>query len=198
MVRENKVVLSLSSVSDRSEKEEDITPEGEGKGGVFITKVKTNLEENYLEEEVYDKVNDPFWLLKNGKKIEPSETVDKGFIDVARVEEGGTIGELALVDGKPRMCTTKCLTRVHLIKIIRSDYNKAIIEIERKRIIAMVNFIKNIPLFSKLTRTYLGKLSNHFKFLNVTKDNVLFKEGDIADRVFIIKNGEFIVTKKLI
>jgi CRP-like cAMP-binding protein len=32
----------------------------------------------------------------------------------------------------------------------------------------------------------------------VTKGNFLFREGDIADRVFIVKEGEFIKTKKLI
>mgnify|MGYP003893348641 CR=1 FL=1 len=62
----------------------------------------------------------------------------------------------------------------------------------------LVNFIKDIPLFSRLTRTYLGKLSRNVKLLNVSRDHVLFKEGDLADKVFIIKKGDFIVTKRLI
>jgi CRP-like cAMP-binding protein len=36
------------------------------------------------------------------------------------------------------------------------------------------------------------------KPLSCTKDHYLFKEGEIADKVFIIKNGEFIITKKQI
>jgi CRP-like cAMP-binding protein len=54
-----------------------------------------------------------------------SEIMDPGFVDVARIEEGGAIGELALVDGKPRMCTTKALTRLHLIVINKHEFLKA-------------------------------------------------------------------------
>jgi len=61
-----------------------------------------------------------------------------------------------------------------------------------------VNFVKNIPLFSKLTRTFLSRLSYYFKPFNCTKDSFLYREGDVAEKVFIIKEGEFIVTKKLI
>ena len=34
--------------------------------------------------------------------------------------------------------------------------------------------------------------------MEVTRDKVIYKEGDPADRIFIIKDGEFIVSKKLI
>lgn len=34
--------------------------------------------------------------------------------------------------------------------------------------------------------------------MQCTKDSYLFKEGEPADRVFIVKEGEFIVTKRLI
>ena len=40
-------------------------------------------------------------------------------------------------------------------------------------------------------------MPNFFE-LNCTKDFIVLKEGDIADRVYIIKEGEFMVTKRLI
>ena len=61
-----------------------------------------------------------------------------------------------------------------------------------------MNYIKNIPLFSRLTRTFLSRLSNNFRFIDCTKDHQLFKEGDPADSIYIIKNGQFIVTKKVV
>ena len=78
--------------------------------------------------------------------------------------------------------------------ISKKDFDKALLEQDRKKMNELVNFIKDIPLFSRLTRTYLGKLSRNLKVLNVTKDHVLFKEEQLADKVFIIKKGDFIVT----
>ena len=34
----------------------------------------------------------------------------------------------------------------------------------------MVNYIKKLPLFLKLTRTYIGKLTDNTKEIKVTKD----------------------------
>ena len=53
-------------------------------------------------------------------------------------------------------------------------------------------------MFHKLTRTFLGKLLLNFKPLKVNKDCYLYKEGDPAERVYIVKEGEFVVTKKQI
>jgi len=141
---------------------------------------------------------DLYKVASRGKNIHASLVIDPGFIDVARIEEGGSIGALALVDGKPRICTTKCLVRSHFISISKTQFLKALDEIERKKQAARVNFIKNIPLFSRLTRTYLGKLSKNFVVRTVYKDCVLYKEGDKADSVYIIKEGQFVITKRLI
>ena len=125
--------------------------------------------------------------------------IDPGFIDIARIECGGSVGALALVDGKPRICTVKCLTRCHFISLSVGDFKKGLEEIERKKKMILVNFLKNVPLFSKLTSTYLkNKLADHFVHLRATKDAIIISEGRPADRVYIIKEGEFIVTKRLI
>jgi len=96
------------------------------------------------------------------------------------------------------MATIRCLEESHFITLSREDYAAALIEIENKKKAAQVNFVKNIPIFSKLTRTFLTRLSHFFKPLNCTKDYFLYREGDPADRVFIVKEGEFVVSKKLI
>jgi cAMP-dependent protein kinase regulator len=119
-------------------------------------------------------------------------------IDIARLEGGCSFGELALLDGKPRMATIKALKNCHIMTITKLDYERTLQAIDSKRRALKVNFVKKIPIFSKLTRTFLTKLSYSLKPLHVTKDCYLFREGDIADKVFIVKEGEFIKTKKLI
>jgi len=54
-------------------------------------------------------------------------------------------------------------------------------------------------MFQKnFSTNYLKKFANNLKLFEktVVKDFVLYKEGDIADRIFIVKKGEFIVSRK--
>ena len=37
-----------------------------------------------------------------------ADLYEEGMVDIARLEGGGSFGELALVDGKPRFATIKC------------------------------------------------------------------------------------------
>lgn len=141
---------------------------------------------------------DEFGLLSDGNEVNPIELIDPGFIEIARLEAGGSFGELALIDGKPRMATIKCLKRCHFLVLSKKEYIKSLEEIKNKKKGVLVNYMRTIPLFSKLTRTYLNKLSDNTKKLKITKDYVLFKEGDTADRVYIVRDGEYVVTKKIV
>jgi len=47
-------------------------------------------------------------------------------VDIARLEGGGSCGELALKEGKPRMATLKCLKRTHFLILNKKLYESAI------------------------------------------------------------------------
>ena len=62
-----------------------------------------------------------------------------------------------------------------------------------------VQFVKKIPIFGKLSTTYLNqRLMPNFFDLEVTKDQTIIKAGDYAEKVFIIKEGEFVVSKTMV
>lgn len=75
--------------------------------------------------------------------------------------------------------------------LTKNDYTKVIGEIEKRAYNDKINFLKNIPVLKLLTRTSLGKMTYYFENLNFTRDRTLYKEGDPADYIYIIKNGEF-------
>ena len=91
----------------------------------------------------------------------------------------------------------KCMSRTHFITLDKSDYRDALYEIERKNRIEKVNFIKGLPIFSKLSRTYLTKFASNIKTMTCNKDQILYRQGDPVGRVYIIREGEFEISKKL-
>ena len=74
------------------------------------------------EDETYDDGTDVLKILSDGKQKNPVILTDDNFIDIARVEPGGSFGALALIQGKKRMGTTKALNRVHLIVLNRQNW----------------------------------------------------------------------------
>jgi hypothetical protein len=54
-------------------------------------------------------------------------------IDIGRVIAEGSFGGLSLIDGKPRITTTKCLVRTHLLVLSRSDWKKCEFDIKKRK-----------------------------------------------------------------
>ena len=96
--------------------------------------------------------------------------------DLARLGPGSSFGELALLLSKPRMSTIKCMSRCHFMVLSKKDFKKGLEQIEYRKLIEKINFIRELPLFSRLTRTYLSKFTYSFKELTVNKDKWLYKE----------------------
>lgn len=81
-------------------------------------------------------------IYSEGEVADPVALTDRGFIDIGRIEPGGSFGALALIDGKPRMCTTKCLTRCHFLVLNKVDWLRAEKDIRKRKIEERVAFIK--------------------------------------------------------
>jgi len=72
------------------------------------------------------KLNDVFELLSDGPKVSPLDLLEPGNVDIARLEGGGSCGDLCLIDGKPRLATIKALKRTHCIILNKKLYNQAL------------------------------------------------------------------------
>lgn len=133
------------------------------------------------------------------KGVDPVPLVEKGFVDIARLSAGMAFGNRALLDeGHTCEATMKTLTKTHLITLKNSDFIKYQNAMDHKRRMELINFIRKIDLFAKLTNVTLIKFSMHLKPKSCFKDFFLFKEGQPANAIFIIKSGEFLVTRKLV
>lgn len=79
------------------------------------------------------------------------------------------------------------MTNSHFMVLSKNDYNRVIGKIERRTYNDKINFLRNIPVFSLLTRTSLGKMTYYFETKNCIRDAILYKEGDPAEYVYIVK-----------
>lgn len=80
---------------------------------------KTKISDYLLSKDVYN-------LLTDGSYVNPVDLLDSGNVDIARLEGGGSCGELCLIDGKPRMATVKALKRTHFLILNKKLYTEAL------------------------------------------------------------------------
>lgn len=76
------------------------------------------------------------------------------------------------------------------------DFENIIGEAVRKDFEARTSVLVNIPAFKHLTKKTLEKLTYNMKEIKLCKDSILFKEGDQSDGLYLIKEGEYEITKR--
>ena len=79
------------------------------------------------------------------------------------------------------------------------DWRRTKEDIKRREVEERVHFIKNLPIFGTLGDPYLHKrLMPNFVDETVNKGAYMFKEGEIADKFYVITDGDFLVTKRTV
>ena len=70
-----------------------------------------------------------------------------GFRDVAKLGDGLSFGELALIQSKPRMATIRTEIFTHFAILDKNSFQKTLGKIEKKYLNKMIDFLKNINCF---------------------------------------------------
>jgi len=113
--------------------------------------------------------------------------------------EGKGFGELSLKRDRldKRAATIQCLQECHLAVISKDSYQKVVQKIDQRKMRKLIDFFKNIPFLSKNSQTYLIKMHYNFEQRNCIRNQVLYTEGDQVQFIYLIKEGEFEVTRKI-
>ena len=67
--------------------------------------------------------------------------------------------------------------------------------IKKRRRARNIDIIVDIPFFDKITEDDLNVIADHLIFMEIDKDEILFKEGDKGDSVYFVVAGELEVIK---
>jgi hypothetical protein len=86
-----------------------------------------------MSKTILAKAADIHGLKDDGVHADPAEITDAKMIDIGRIIAGGSFGALALTDGKPRITTTKCLVRTHLLVLSKSAWKKCEDDIKKRK-----------------------------------------------------------------
>lgn len=131
-----------------------------------------------------DKSN--FYRRANTLLAESFVSVD--LIEVATMCAGQCFGEMALMNDRFRTASIQCKTDCKLAVLSKENY-KIVSGSIKRHFNERTRFLESIPYFESWTKVALQRLSMNTQALNLKKGQFVFREGDLASEVFILKSG---------
>lgn len=117
--------------------------------------------------------------------------------EILTLKSGSSFGDMALIDNKPRAASIRTLDSCHFAVLDRSNYQRILASIMKQKKMELVDFLQNQSIFKGFTKGSLAKLSYCFEEKSYSKNCILYKEGTRVDFLYLIKQGDVKLTKKI-
>ncbi|CAI2373239.1 unnamed protein product [Moneuplotes crassus] len=165
------------------------------------------LKENKNESKLGIKKSKTLMLKKDSFKNSKEKVERKVCImkEVSTLSDGDSFGELALLSNKSRAATIYCkqdpnrsgfARNKHYFAILgRKDFQKTLGRAQKKQLQLKTDFLQNFKIFSHFTLQTLQKLSYYMEERHFILNQTICKQAEEAKGVFLIKEGEFEMTK---
>lgn len=137
------------------------------------------------------------WI-KINKGYKPDGTQDFEMKKVAELETGKSFGELAIMEDaiKPRAATIIAKEDCYFGVLDRKTYKSILGKYHRLETFAKIHFLSEMPIFQGWTFHDLKSWVYLFEIkVKHKRKAVIYKEGDPADLIYLVKSGEVKVTK---
>ncbi len=125
-------------------------------------------------------------------------------LTLAILGEGNIFGEMAALSGYPRSATITAKEDLFLLEISAdvlknlikhsTGFKDAIEAVYAER--AVKTYLRKVPLFSNLDDSTLEKLERDVNLKSYNSGDVIFREGDQGDSLYIIRTGFVKITKR--
>jgi hypothetical protein len=89
----------------------------------------------------------------------------------------------------------RCKDTCHFAILSKEDFNRALGQIERRKHNERIQFLQSLPYFDKITKNSVSKISLQLEDVTSLKGQTLYKEGDQADYVYLVKEGQYESTR---
>lgn len=137
---------------------------------------------------------DSFWsVVSGGVNIEITSSKS------VRVDQGNFFGEMGLISGRRRTATVVAANEVLLLETPRKQMLKLIASVNQVKSTLDKTFLIRAfqtSIFPEATPEVLSQLADKCSFRKFKKGEILFKEGDIGDALYVIRKGSVKVSRK--
>jgi len=116
---------------------------------------------------------------------------------LAVLRAGTSFGELALIQHATRVASIMCREMTALGVLGRLDYLRILGKAQEALLSKKVDLLQHHPIFAHWSRHSLAKLTYFFKERVITRKQVLFRAGDQAAEVYLIKSGDLQLVKDI-
>ena len=147
-------------------------------------------------------VGDKFFILERGKATvwrSDDNQVEK------KIDEKGPgqyFGEVALVSSAPRNATVRAETPVSTLTLDYSDFNQCVRQYINlaSQVDENVKYswlLRGMPIFDELPSQKLDQLAATMQPESLEAGEVLFREGEQADKFYIVESGEVVISRQV-
>lgn len=131
---------------------------------------------------------DNFYVVDSGKF-----SVQVDGVEVVQIGPGGSFGELALMYNTKRSASVIALEDSLVWGVDRQTFRRVNIDLAHQKRLMYEEFLTGIPLLSTLDRSEIGRIADALQPASFAPGDVIFRQGDLGDRFFIIVEGSAIV-----
>ena len=111
---------------------------------------------------------------------------------------GGTFGERSLLaDLDRRAGSAVCLENCTLMSLVKEDYKRFVMKIELKQQAHVNAFLKTLAFFKKWPTKWLTRLQYHLTEMQPIRNQVIYREGEASNHVYLVIEGEFLLSKRV-
>jgi cAMP-dependent protein kinase regulator len=178
---------------------------------LFVTVTDEELDNiaNHLKLERYPageaiiregEIGDKFFILERGKATVWRHDDNQVEQKIDEKGPGQYFGEVALVSSAPRNATVRAETPVSTLTLDYSDFNMCVRQYINlaSQVDENVKYswlLRGMPIFDELTAEKLDQLAASLQPEPLEVGAVLFKEGDQADKFYIVESGEVVISR---
>jgi putative peptide zinc metalloprotease protein len=161
--------------------------------------------EHFARGEVILRQGDPgdkFYIVEHGKATVWQTGVDGIERKVDEKGAGQYFGEVALVSQAPRNATVRAETPLTLFSLGQADFDQLVRQYvdfahNMDRDVKHSWLLRGMPIFDDLDGSELDLVAKQLKLETYKDGQVIFREGDLGDRFYIIESGQLVVTRSV-
>lgn len=137
-------------------------------------------------------VGDKFYIMLSGT-VNVSISTQKDPIN--SLHAGDSFGELALLTSQPRNATIRCTEKCSFAILDKQAFKQILYNIRSREIEQITTFLQSVTIFQYLTKATIRSFIYNIQEHTLFKGQVIFSENEMADKFYIIKSGEVLLSK---